>query len=598
MGRFLHVRAAEELVTAPDSAGPGGESEDPDDAPRGWLRRDVRAAPIAVWAALVLHLLLLLVQLTLYPAYRGLDEPAHVSTVLTLPDPLDWPAPGALAIDDRLRATWDEAGWDGLPFARLAREDAPLPKEERPSFAEAGGTEKRRAQNHMVQHPPLYYLTTAAVLEAVPGTSTWPYDAQIALMRLLSALLVAPLPLLCWLAARRLDLGVAAGTSAAFVPLLMPSVQRVSASVSNDGLLLLLVVTASVLSLGVAGGDLRRRTAAALGLVTAAALLTKGLALALPVVVVAAYAVAALRSGHVKRARGPALLATGLAVGLAGWWYARNLVLHGAVQPNGYRGGGLPYEQDPGEGFAAWAPQFVDGMLFRFWSALGLPEPPALPEGLSQGLTVGLLVLAVLALLVAPGRRTLVAVALLPFLGLLALVAIGGYLNYAEYGRLIGVQGRYLYPGVAGVAAAAALALSRLAGPLARALPLALLAGAAALQLLAARVVLETYWTPADDEQAWAEGLAALTAWSPLHDEVVLALWSAVPLAALVTAVAAALLLRRPPASGEDAADGDAADGDDAADSSGVHAASAAPPAVAAEADQPDRRILRRAARR
>ena len=509
-----------------------------------WLRGDLRAAPLAVWAAVVLHLSLLLVQTTAQPPYRGLDEPAHVDMVLSLPGLTDWPGPGQKAIDDRLRATWDEAGYYYVPpHARLAREDAPLPKDARPSFAEAGGTGLDRAQNQMVQHPPLAYALLAGASALVPGVESWPYDRHLALLRLLSALLLVPLPLLCWLAARRLGLGRSAGVAAAFLPLAMPSVQRVAASVTNDGLLVLLFAGVNVLAVAVASGDLRRRTGAALGLLTAAALLTKGFALVLPVVVVAAYGVAIARGRSAGAALPPALLAVGLSA-LGGWWYLRNLLLHGAVQPNGYAGGDLPYDPVPGRPVAVWAAEYVDAMLFRFWSSLGLPEPPALDERLGATLTAGLLALALLAVPLAPGRRARVLVALLPFAGLLALVTTGAYLNHAEYGRMIGVQGRYLYPGLAGLCAAAALALSQLAGPVRRAVPLVLLAGAAGLQVLAARAVLETWWTPAEDPGDLAAGVRTLAVWSPLPDEVVLALWALPPLAAVAALAASARLLR------------------------------------------------------
>ena len=505
-----------------------------------WLRGDLRAAPVAVWAAVVLHLSLLLVQTTAQPPYRGLDEPAHVDMVVSLPDLTAWPAPGEKALDDRLRATWYEADYDRPAHARLAREDAPLPKPARPSFAEAGGTDLEPTQNQMVQHPPLYYALLSAATAAVPDLQRWPYDRHLLLLRVLSALLLVPLPVLCWMVARRLELPSSAAVAAAFLPLLMPSVQRVAASVSNDGLLVLLFAAVTVLAVAVAGGDLRRRTAAALGLLTATALLTKGFALVLPVVVVLAYAVAAVRARSARRAWPPALLATALTA-LGGWWYVRNLVLHGTVQPNGYRGGRLPYDPVPSEPVTVWAAAYVDAMLFRFWSSLGVPEPPALDERLSSSLTAGLLVLALLAVALAHRRRLLVLLALLPFAALLALVTTGAYLNHAEYGRMIGVQGRYLYPGLAGLCAAAALALGRLAGPLRRAVPLALLAGAALLQALAARTVLETWWTPGDDRGDLPAGLRTLALWSPLPDDVVLALWAAPPVIAVVTLVVSAL---------------------------------------------------------
>lgn len=530
-----------EPLDAPDASAP----EPAPAAPAcGWLRSDLRAAPLAVWAAVLLHLLVLLVYTTLQPAYRGLDEAAHVDMVLSVPDPVRWPAPGERFVDDRVRATLDDAGIAGrVAHARLPRDEARLPRSARPSFAEAGGTGRPPGQNQMVQHPPLYYLLASLGTDVVPGTEAWPFDLQVWLMRVLSALTVAPLPLLCWLAGRRLGLPTSAAVAAALLPLAMPSVQRVGGSVSNDGLLVLLVGAANVLAVAVATGDLRRRTAVALGLVSAAAMLTKGLALVLPVVVVAAYAVAALRARAWRPTVVPALLAASLAVGLAGGWYVRNLLAFGAVQPNGYRGGELPYPRSPGQGVEIWLPAYLQGLSFRFWSALGLPDLPALDHTLSRTLTVTLLVLLGTALLVARRQRTVVAVALLPFAGLLALVTIGSWVNYSAYDRIIGVQGRYLYPALAGMSASAALALARLAGPLRRALPLVVLVGAGALQHLAARALLEAYWTPGSDRTDLVAGYRTMLVWSPLPDGVVLGTWAATLAAALLTAVAVAVLL-------------------------------------------------------
>lgn len=524
---------------------PGPQQTQP--ATGSWLRSDVRAAPLAVWAALVLHVFLLLLYTTLQPAYRGLDEAAHIDMVVALPNPVDWPGPGGKDISADTAATYDEAGHDGLPFARLGVDQAAVPKSDRPAFGGAGPNLRLAETNQMVQHPPLYYVVVAAGDALVPGSDDWPFDRRIALLRLLSLLMVAPLPLLCWLGARRLGLPALAGVVAAFVPLTMPSVHRVGASVSNDALLVLLIGAANVLAIAVAGGDLRRRTAVALGLLSSAAILTKGTALVLPFVIVLSYAVAAYRRRALAPVVPPLLITSLLVAGLSGWWYVRNLVLHGAVQPNGYAGGVLPYPKQQGGGLTAWGPGYVDTMLFRFWSALGQPEPPGLPDALSTGLTLGLLALVGAALVLAARQRLVVAVALLPFAGTLALVALGSYVNYQAYDRFVGVQGRYLYPTLVGLAVAAALALTRLAGPARRAVPLLVLGLAGLMQYLAAEAVLETYWTPPENVFDLAAGFVALEAWSPLPSLLVRALWAATVLVGLATAVVAALLLRTPP---------------------------------------------------
>jgi small subunit ribosomal protein S36 len=526
-------------VPRPDPSTPG-------DTPSGqaWLRSDLRAAPAAVWCLVVLHLLLVAAWTTLQPAYRGLDEPAHVGMVVAPASPLDWPGPGEKLVEDSVISTWPEAGYEELPFARLPADEA-LPRADRPSFEEADPSGKGPATNQMVQHPPLYYLYVDKALRLWPGSEQWSFDLQIAAMRGLSLLLVAPLPLLCWLASRRIGLSRAAGVAAAAFPLAVPGLTRVSASVSNDTLLTLTVAVASVLTLAVAGGDVRRRTAVALGLTAAVGMYAKGLGLVLPVLVGAAYAAAALRGERLRALLPPAALSLGIAVLLGAPWYVRNALVFGAVQPNGYPGGGLPYPRAQGGGLGEWAPEYVTNMAFRFWSALGNPEPPELPFLLCVVLSGLVVLLSVLALAVARGRRLLVVVALLPLLGLLMLVAYGSYSNYQIYDRFIAVQGRYLYPAVVGLAVVLALALDRLAGRARRALPLLLLAGAGAMQLLAMYTVLTTYWTPGDATGALANGFDAMETWSPLGEAPVRALWVGVVLAALATAAAAAAAFRR-----------------------------------------------------
>jgi 4-amino-4-deoxy-L-arabinose transferase-like glycosyltransferase len=521
---------------------PSGESSGMPAQP-GWLRSDLRETPSPVWCALALHLLLLLVYTTLQPAFRGLDEPAHVDMAVHLPDLSHWPGPGEKLLDDRTVAAAAQAGYYEPP-PRPVPGRRGVAKDDRPSFDEVGPSRRGPSVNQMIQHPPLYYAVLAGGLELIPGSQRWPYDRQVALLRYLSLLMVFPLPLLCWLAARRLGLSRSAGVVASFFPLAVPGLTRVGASVSNDALLILLVATASVLALAVAAGDLRRRTAVALGLVTAGALLTKGLSLAMVVVVAMAYGAAAL-AGARRNAVASALLSLVLAVGLGGWWYLRNLLEYDAVQPNGYPGGGLPYPERAGDGLAAWLPTYVESMFFRFWSALGSPEPPQLPYRLCIGLSVAVVLLSVAAFVVGRGRRLALAVALLPLGGLLALVALGSYGNYQTYGRFIGVQGRYLYPALAGLAAVVAFALTRLAGRFSPYVVPLVLVGAGAMQLLAVRAIVTTYWTPAGDPSDEVAGYRALAAASSLSDAAVTGLWGLAVIAAVATGLATAWSTRQ-----------------------------------------------------
>lgn len=533
----------------------------PDDGGHGWLRRDVRAAPAAVWALLLLHLLVLGAWTVLQPPYRGLDEAAHADMVVALPPPLAWPGPGEKLYGvgphgvgtpgEGVLGTLDEAADDGGGL-RLTAEQT-LPRNQRPSFDEAGRSPDGLRVNQMIQHPPLYYVYAAAGLRLWPGSDALAYDLQLTILRGLSLLLVAPLPLLCWLSARRLHLSATAGVAAAVVPLTIPALTRVSASISNDTLLILTTGVATVLALAVAGGDLRRKTALTLGVTAAAAMYTKGFGLVLPALIGSCYGVAALRGAPLRRIAVPASLSLLVSVGLAGGWYVRNVVRSGSVQPNGYPGGGLPFPERQGGGVLEWAPRFVEAVAFRFWGSLGEPEPPALPYTLCLVLTALVLVLCLVAFVVARHDRSLVVLALLPTVLLYVLVAYGSYGIFQTYDRFLGAQGRYLFPAVTGLAAVIVLALDRLLGRARHLLPLVLLSGAAAMQLLALAAVLSTYWSSASGITLYTNGFDVMQTWAALPALAVQALFAVTAAAAVGAVLATAAASRRPPADPEEA---------------------------------------------
>lgn len=498
----------------------------------------------------------------LQPPYRGLDEAAHADMVVALPPPLAWPGPGEKlygvgrhgvgAPGEGVLGTLDEAAEDtgGL---RL-RADQAQPRNQRPSFDEAGRSPDGLRVNQMIQHPPLYYVYAAAGLRLWPGSDALAWDLQLTILRGLSLLLVAPLPLLCWLSARRLHLSATAGVAAAVVPLAIPALTRVSASISNDTLLILTTGVATVLALAVAGGDLRRRTALVLGLTAAAAMYTKGFGLVLPALVAGAYGVAALRGAPSRRVAVPASLSLLVSVGLPAGWYVRNIVRSGSVQPNGYPGGGLPFPERQGGGVLEWAPRFVEAVAFRFWGSLGEPEPPALPYSLCLVLTALVLVLCLVSLVVvARHDRLLVVLALLPTVLLYALVAYGSYGIFRTYDQFLGAQGRYLFPAVAGLAAVTALALDRLLGRARCLLPLVLLSGAAAMQLLALAAVLSTYWSDASGITLYTDGFDVMQTWAALPALAVQVLFAVTAAAAVGAVVTTAAVSRRPAADPEDA---------------------------------------------
>lgn len=533
---------------------------------RRWRRR----VPALVWAVTALHIALMALCTVLYPAFAGLDETTHVDMVYAYSQGHGPYPPGG-----RLLSRGVEVAYGNLsvpPKNNTTYSDTPIAaRDQRPSFDAAGGdvpSQTYLVPNQMVQHPPLYYVVEAAVLK-LPGVSDLAYDRQVTLLRWVSLLMLAPLPLLIWATGRRL-LGPdsRAPALAAVVPATIPGLSRLGGSVNNDNLLILLAAVLALVVARVLGGDLRKRTGAVVGLVLGLALLTKGLALVLPVFVAAAYLVAWSR--HRRPTLVPLALAAGVSAVVGGWWWARNLVLYGAVQPSGLGPVWTPRIEGPprpGFSWSRFVPEFVERLSMRFWGGLGYPDTPIMPKAF----TGAWLALFVAAALVGVGfglggRRGRLAAAtlLLPAIGLVALIFIGAGNAYVFNGRLPGIQGRYVYAGLTPLAVLFALGLTRLAGRAGRVLPLLLVGAGVVTQAWAWRLLISAWWVPraaVGNGEASARGsLAGIERWSPWPDWATRVPFAAVPLLALVALAVAVAGLRRDPRP-EPAGDAQAAPG-------------------------------------
>ena len=80
----------------------------------------------------------------------------------------------------------------------------------------------------------------AGAATLVPGFDDRSFVTQVGVLRLLSAALLLPLPLLAAAAARRLGAGPPVAIAAALLPLGVPQLAHVGASLNNDVLLVLL----------------------------------------------------------------------------------------------------------------------------------------------------------------------------------------------------------------------------------------------------------------------------------------------------------------------------------------------------------------------
>jgi 4-amino-4-deoxy-L-arabinose transferase-like glycosyltransferase len=432
-----------------------------------------------------------------------------------------------------------ESGYGQLP-TRSPSENRPLraagakPRAARPTFAQLGGDQPYVEGNQMGQHPPVYYYAAAAVLRVVPGSADWPWDRLVHLLRLLSVLMVLPIPLLSFVTARRLGGSEAVGLAASAFTLAVPEFATIGSSVNNDNLLALLMSAAILLVAYVATGDRSRRTALLIGGVGAIALLTKGLVLFFPIWIAVVYAAAAWRSMDPRLMRSGAV-AVGSSALLGGWWWARNLAIHGTVQPRGLIG--PPLLSSPAEPYTladkglGWANKAASLLSSRFWvehsmtrSCAGPPLTPCRANteagwiaGWTTVATVVTLLLIVAAFVAAVRRRhallPLVAIAL-PFGFAFAQLIAVDWLEFAHSGAPSGLQGRYFFLALVGIAVLFALGAAAIAGRHTRWLPVLVLAGAAALHTRTVVTVLGNHWNGSVDGLRAA--LDAATAWSAL----------------------------------------------------------------------------------
>lgn len=511
-------------------------------------RRRDRSSPPAyrgvVVATVVCFAGALLTASTLYPTYRAPDEPAHVDQVRAVRSLATWPGLRQRRLSSQVVGSYPLVGYlSGVPGEAppLQAEAAP-PRDDRPTFERIAPDAPTTLGNQMGQHPPLYYLLAAGWLALLDGVGPVAFDLEVWWLRLVGVLLVAPLP---WLAARTaaaLALRPAGVAAAAVAVLAVPMLVHIGSSVNNDVLLVSLAGVATLQAASVAGGDLSVRRAAWSGVVVGAALLTKIFALALLPLAVGAAAVAWSRDRTAARAAGTSSVTTLLvATALGGWWWIRNLVVHGTLQPSG-----APSPAPP-DGFvadASWWATFALARLVRRWWLEPDTVARTTPALIVLATLVALALLAVAFLRRGGVDRRDLALLLVPAGGCLAIVVVGAWRAYARTGIPFALHGRYLYPGVVGLAVVAAAGAT---GLLRRRAPAVLLAGAVVLQLTAAWWTLTFYWG-VPEVTAPLASLRAWVAWSPLPPAVTL-----LPtVVAAMAAVAAALLsLRRaPPARG------------------------------------------------
>jgi len=321
----------------------------------------------------------------------------------------------------------------------------------------------------------------------------------IGILRLLSVACLVLLPLLAFATARRLGLAAPACVAAAVVPLGIPQLAHVGSAVSNDSLLIGLMSLLTVALTFVATGDLSKRTALYVGLVTALALFTKAFALAAIPWILVAYGVALWRTRS-RLAVGGAIVA-GATSALGGWWYVVNVFRYGSVQSE--QTVQRNYHEAPADftpSLSAYLHHFGSYVSQRFWGEFGYLEIP-LPSAFTTSATVVLL--ALLTLGAVSVRPLLAGLALLaPLVGIAAIMLAGTYGLYKKYAIYPGLQGRYLFPALAAISVLVGVGVFLVTQRFAPLVALVLAGGA------------QLYGSGYELDKFWGGSLRAVAAWS------------------------------------------------------------------------------------
>ena len=218
----------------------------------GRARRAVRII-CGVWVALLLAWSVLL------PTYRSADEVNHMSAAIALSETDSWPGYKRLFHVDQVVDTLEAAGYRAHPPRGVGNyyplpADGAEPRETRQPFLHPGEAVTLLHVNGIGQHPPGYYGLLALVDRALPADT--PYTTTVWMFRLVSVLLMAPLPWLLAATARRLGADPPAVVVMAVVPFLIPQLGALGGAVNNDNLLIVACAVVAWLSTRIATGDL------------------------------------------------------------------------------------------------------------------------------------------------------------------------------------------------------------------------------------------------------------------------------------------------------------------------------------------------------
>ncbi|MCI2194026.1 MAG: DUF2142 domain-containing protein [Ancrocorticia sp.] len=398
------------------------------------------------------------------PYFRGPDEVQHFNSVLRMATSMSWPDPGEARIDSGVIRAIHEAGFmagsddhfaiaNKTPLhggtAEFSGYATPyyqahiVPHSQRTTL-EFGIENPTSYVDQMTQHPPLYYLITGRLLNWFGGTE-WKWDRQLLFARMISILITVPLVPSVLYTSRKLqfrrDTSLAVGTTVFAIPQLVFS----TSLVTNDAL----AIGAGALTIaGVAEAMFGKESWKAVivaGFGLGLGLWSKGTFIPMGLVVFIAFLVNQ-NTGSVTRRLTRGLAAGLLGVTIGGYWWIRNLVKFGSIQPTSESVSGNAGENS---GIAPFVRRVFRLFIDSSWGELGWLEW-WLPAYLIGALALAATALSVIALVRGPNRMKLM-VLLLYYPLAAAVVVFGSYKAFRAFDVVQGIQGRYLFPGVVGL---------------------------------------------------------------------------------------------------------------------------------------------------
>jgi len=459
----------------------------------------------------------------LTPIFHPPDEPEHYDLITALASDARYPEYDARGVDptvDALAQAMLNAG-GGSRDPRFGGATPP-PILATANLSDPPTGQVRPASNQMPQHPPLYYESMAAAVRTmrlvVPGDRAPSIASEVLFLRLLNAAIASTIPVAAMASMRLLSTRRTSGLAAGLACLVVPQFSHISGSINNDNLMNLLAAWSIVAFLWILRRGLTLRSGAVAGVLVGLAAMTKafGLIFVLLLGVVLLLAIVRARDRDRGRTIGAAALGGGVAAVLGGWFWLSNLVTHGSIAPTtffdraGTRPPGRPVD-DP-----AWLEHAARSIPERFWLSAARYSV-TFPDVVWMGLTAlgVVLVFAGVVRGIRRGRWIETGVALAPFALTFAYVIQHAHSIYVRTTWTSFLQGRYLFVGLAGLAAVAAIGLPKAPRPwLRRLAPLVVLL----VQGAALLVATSTFWgegsgfTPG----VWWRAYGDWSPWSPV----------------------------------------------------------------------------------